>query len=123
MNMEKTAKAEKNTLTLVRWLKDYTTLAAIVVVFLIFAFFAPGFLTLNNLSSVLNQSAILLLVATGMCFTVVCGGTDLSVAATYGLGAMAAVLSLQAGLPTFLCVILAIAMPMPTESEAAFFPR
>lgn len=108
--MEKTAKAEKNALPIGRWLKDYTTLVAIVVVFLIFALFAPGFLTLNNLSSVLNQSAILLLVATGMCFTVVCGGTDLSVAATYGLGAMVAVLSLQAGLPTFVCILLAIAM-------------
>ncbi len=92
------------------WLKEYTTVVAITVVFLVFALFAPGFLTLSNLSSVLNQSAILMLVATGMSFTVVSGGTDLSVAATYGLGAMAAVLGLEAGLPAIVCVMLAILM-------------
>lgn len=89
-------------------LKDYTTVITIVAVFLIFAIFAPGFLTLRNLSSVLNQSAILLLVAVGMCFTVVCGGTDLSVAATYGLGAMVAVFGLQRGLPTPVCIVLSL---------------
>lgn len=90
-------------------LKDYTTVVAIVVVMVFFSVFAPGFLTLSNLSSVMNQSAILLLVATGMCFTVVIGGTDLSVAATYGLGAMVAVKMLEADVPVVFCILLALA--------------
>lgn len=103
--MEKTASSKFSLLTFV---KEYTTVVAIVVVMLAFAVFAPGFITVTNLSSVLNQSAVLLLVASGMCFTVVAGGTDLSVAATYGLGAMIAVISLEAGLPTGLCLLLSL---------------
>lgn len=87
-----------------RFFLDYTTIVAIILIFIAFSVFAPGFLSLANLSSILNQSAILLLVSVGMCFTVIGGGTDLSVAATYGIGAMIAVLCLQAKLPTILCI-------------------
>ncbi len=103
--MEKNKKGFRGVL---QWLYNYTTVVAIVLVFLFFAFAAPSFLTLSNLCSVLNQSALLMLVATGMCLTVVAGGTDLSVAATYGLGAMAAVLCLEAGLPVGVAILAAI---------------
>ncbi len=88
--------------------REYTTVIALVLIFLLFAIFAPGFISLSNLSTILNQTAILMLVSVGMCFAVVGGGTDLSVAATYGLGAMVAVLGLQAKLPPVVCILLAL---------------
>lgn len=103
--MEQTAKSKFSVLTL---LKDNTTVFAIIIVMAFFSIFAPGFLTNSNISSVLNQSAILLLVAVGMCFTVVVGGTDLSVAATYGIGALIAIKGLEAGLPTGVVIGLSL---------------
>lgn len=103
-------KNSKTSYQAVNMILENTTVVAMVVIFLFFAIFAPNFLSLSNLGSILNQSSILLMVSIGMCFTVVCGGTDLSVAATYGLGAMVAVKALQAGFGAPVCLLLAILM-------------
>lgn len=87
---------------------EYTTIIMLLVIFLFFSFFADGFLTLSNITTVLSQSSVLLLISIGMCFVVISGGTDLSVAATYGLGGMVTVLCIQAGLPAPIAFFIAI---------------
>jgi len=89
-------------------LYEYTTVIMLLIIFIFFSFSADGFLTLSNITTVLSQSSVLLLVSIGMCFVVISGGTDLSVAATYGLGGMVTVLCIQAGLPAPAAFLLAV---------------
>lgn len=88
---------------------DYSTVFLLLLIFLFFAITAPGFLSISNIASVLNQASVLLLVSVGMCFVVISGGTDLSVAAAYGLGGMIPVLCIQVGMNHILAFLIALA--------------
>lgn len=100
---------EKKQISLKKIVTEHSTIFLLLLIFLFFAVTAPGFLSLKNIASVLNQSSVLLLVSIGMCFVVISGGTDLSVAATYGLGGMIAVLCIQSGMNHLLAFVIAIA--------------
>lgn len=90
------------------FIMNNSTALLLLLIFLFFAVTAPNFLSIGNITSVISQMPILLLVSVGMCFVVISGGTDLSVAATYGIGGMVMVFSLQAGIPAGVSLILAI---------------
>ena len=77
---------KRKSFSLGRFLYDNTTAFMMLGIFAFFSVFAEGFLSIGNITTVLSSSSVLLLVSIGMCFVVISGGTDLSVAAAYGLG-------------------------------------
>lgn len=81
-------------------------LAAFALVLAYFAVFAPGFLGSYNLANIVEQSAVLGILAFGMTVVViggganvVTGGIDLSLAANLGLSAAVYAVALDAGWP------------------------
>lgn len=100
---------KKKSFDIGRFLYDNTTTLLLLAIFLFFSVFARGFLTIGNITTVLSSSSVLLLISLGMCFVVISGGTDLSVAAAYGLGGMVCVLCIRAGLSPVLAIGLALA--------------
>jgi erythritol transport system permease protein len=66
------------------------TLVALFVVFAFFAFFAPNFLSAENVLIVSKHVALNAFLAIGMTFVIIAGGIDLSVGSIVGLCAMVA---------------------------------
>jgi len=65
-----------------------------IILFLMFAMFLPGFLTVGNLLTLLRNVSILGILSVGMAVVVISRGIDLSMVATLAMGtAVAAVLS------------------------------
>jgi ribose transport system permease protein len=89
-------------------LTRYSTLIALIAVIILFSIINPMFLSPVNLANILSQSAILALVAVGLCFVVAGGGIDLSVAVSFDIGAMVAVMMLQAGFGWLPAIILGL---------------
>jgi len=67
-------------------LQEGTVITAFILLVVIFAIIAPGFLTGGNINNLLVNSMFVLLVATGMTFVLITGGIDLSVGSVMGLG-------------------------------------
>ncbi len=72
---------------LLRWLrrwepKDYGPLASLAVLVLFFAIFAPGFLRLTTAVAIVEQGAVLAIVAAGLTFVLLTGEIDLAVGMT-----------------------------------------
>jgi erythritol transport system permease protein len=63
---------------------------ALIIVFSVFAFMAPGFLSLNNVIIISKHVAIIALMSIGMTFVIISGGIDLSVGSIVGFTAMIA---------------------------------
>ncbi|MFV2062855.1 MAG: ABC transporter permease [Chloroflexota bacterium] len=76
----------------------------------VFAISAEAFLSSTNLLNLLRQSAPLVIVAAAMTFVITSAGIDLSVGSTVALISAAAALSLQAGIPWALVLILMIGL-------------
>ncbi len=70
--------------------------------------FSPYFLTLGNLRTVVEQSAINGIIAVGMTFVIISAGIDLSVGSILAFGGIVLALLLQAGWGTGTAVSLAI---------------
>ena len=80
-----------------------------LVLLVFFAVNAPGFLSVGNLSSVLlNNFALLAIVAIGMTLAISAGGIDLSVSVALDLAALTFVVSLNAGFGLFPAIVSAI---------------
>lgn len=76
----------------------YSMLGVLVVLIVIATILYPGFLNPANIGNILTQNSAVGLIAIGMTFVIICGGFDLSVGATYALGAtLYAGLTLQTG--------------------------
>ncbi|WP_102346217.1 ABC transporter permease [Bacillus sp. Marseille-P3661] len=89
-------------------LTRYSTLIALILVICIFTAISPAFLTASNWANILSQSSILAIVAIGLCFVVASGGMDLSIAVSFGIGSMVAVILLKAGVGWFLAIPIAL---------------
>jgi erythritol transport system permease protein len=63
---------------------------ALIIVFAVFSFMAPGFLSVGNLIIISKHVAIIALMAVGMTFVILSGGIDLSVGSIVGFAAMIA---------------------------------
>lgn len=91
-----------------RFLRDYSVVGAIVMLFAFLALFSPGFLSVENILNVIRQASIVAIIAFAMTFVFVGGGFDLSVGSVFALGgSLAAGLSLI--LPVPIAMILAVA--------------
>ncbi|TRL33439.1 ABC transporter permease [Rhizobium straminoryzae] len=84
----------------------YALVAALVLVFALFASIAPGFLSGANLLSVLvNNVALLAIAAVAMTFAVSAGGIDLSVGTAIDFASFAFVSLVLAGQPVLLAIV------------------
>src|SRR5688572_2803935 len=66
-------------------LRDYGIPIAVLIVFVYLSFASPSFLTSRNLLNVLDQSAIVGMVAVGGTLVLIGGGLDLSVGAIFAI--------------------------------------
>ena len=93
----------------VRWLLRYAFLFGLVLVFVYFSAAAPQFLSPSNLITVLENSAILLLVAMALTLVVSSGGIDLSVGVALDFGAWFSIVGMLVwGLPWPAAVALGV---------------
>jgi ribose/xylose/arabinose/galactoside ABC-type transport system permease subunit len=91
--------------------RDYGVTIALLLLVAVFAFWAPNFFTQSNLLLILQQVAVVGIIAIGMTFVILTAGIDLSV------GALMAVCGLFSGLfaqreVTFWNVVLAFGLPI-----------
>jgi ribose/xylose/arabinose/galactoside ABC-type transport system permease subunit len=76
----------------------YSMVGVLIVLVAVASILYPGFFNLANIGNILTQNSAVGLIAIGMTFVIICGGFDLSVGATYALGAVLyAGLTLQTG--------------------------
>jgi ribose transport system permease protein len=86
-----------------------TVLAALIILFVVSAVFAPGFMTSENLTNVLVQSVFVIILGIGMTFVLVAGGIDLSVGSTMGLSGALCIYSMNSGVPFVLALLIGLA--------------
>lgn len=84
--------------------------AFFVLVCVVFSLNADAFLSERNLLNLLRQSAPMLIVAVAMTFVITTGGIDLSVGSTLALASALAAITLEAGVPWPLMVLLMLAL-------------
>jgi ribose transport system permease protein len=103
------------------------SLVAFAALIVFFAVEAPFFLSLENLGLVLEQSAVLGVLAFGMTIVVIGGGTnivtggvDLSLAGNLGLSAAVYAIALQAGAPDWVAVALTLLTGLALGAVNAF---
>lgn len=88
-------------------------LIALVLVYLLFALFAPpSFLRIENLATMARQTVVVGIAASGMTLVILLGGIDLSVGSTVALSTVVAALCLREGLSGPLAALVATASGM-----------
>ncbi|SLM63916.1 MULTISPECIES: galactose/methyl galactoside ABC transporter permease MglC [Dickeya] len=87
------ATTKKSALT---WLKESGIYAVLLVLLVIIIAQDPSFLSLTNLSNILTQSSVRVIIALGVAGLIVTQGTDLSAGRQVGLAAVVAATLLQA---------------------------
>lgn len=100
--------------------RDLAPLISLAVLIAFFSFAADGFLKLNTLRLILQQGAVLGIVATGLTFVLLCGEIDLSVGTVALWTACACgVISQKMG-PGILGSTMAIILPLSTALMLGF---
>jgi len=94
------------------WIKKYTMVIALVVVFIFFAFLTDGrLLNPQNVSNLLLQNAYVLVMACGMLLCILTGGNvDLSVGSTLCLSAALSAKMLQSGQSPVTAILVSMAV-------------
>jgi ribose transport system permease protein len=91
------------------WLERVLPFASVAGLFFLLSIFAPYFLTVQNLSSVCRQTAVINIIALGMTLIMISGGIDLSVGSVMGFAGICGTLLLQAGVPLVPSIVGAMA--------------
>ena len=93
-------------------MRQYTMIAALLLIWLIFTFLTKGkFLTPRNLSTLFLQMVTIGILTGGMLLVMVAGNIDLSVGAVCGtLGAVVAYLMSKMGVPPIAAVLITVAL-------------
>lgn len=89
-------------------LRDLGTLFGLVIIFAVFAWLSPIFLTAPNLINILQQSSINACIALGMTLVIVSGGIDLSVGPIAALSAVVAASLMVNDVPVPLAMMAAM---------------
>ena len=82
-----------------RLMQQLLPFLSLIVLFVALSIASPYFLTANNLSSVVRQTAVFNTMALGMTIVIISGGIDLSVGAILGLGGLLGTMALERGYP------------------------
>lgn len=103
------------------FLLNNAILLALVLMVIVIMFIEPRFMQINVLKDILTQSSTRLIIALGICFTLLIGGTDLSAGRMVGLAAVISASMMQTAeygnrffpnlpqLPVFVPILIAIA--------------
>ncbi|MEU6719037.1 ABC transporter permease [Nonomuraea sp. NPDC046802] len=92
------------------WRTEAGVGSGLVLLVLLWIAVAPNFLTLTNMTVLLQQMSVLMIVAVGQTFVVLTGEIDLSVGSSVGLTTvLVAVLTVRAGLPLPVAVAAVLA--------------
>lgn len=98
-------------ISLISFYKKYGIYILLVITVAFFSVFAPNFLSVKNLISILRQVAVLGTIVTGLSMVMISGGMDLSVGAQCAMnGVLTAMLLTKTGIPTFLVVLISLAI-------------
>ncbi|SMD06401.1 ABC transporter permease [Primorskyibacter flagellatus] len=89
-------------------IRDAGTLLGLILIFAVFSFLNPVFLTGANLLNILQQSSINACIALGMTFVIISGGIDLSVGPTAAISAVVGATMMAAGVPIPLALLGAL---------------
>lgn len=91
-------------------LREYGILFALIAIVVFFQFATGGILLRPaNLTNLVLQNSYIVIMAVGMLLVIVCGHIDLSVGSVMGfVGALAAVLMVQFGLPSIVAAVLCL---------------
>jgi ribose transport system permease protein len=81
------------------WLERLLPFAGVTVLFIVLSVVSPYFLTIQNLSSVARQTAVINIMALGMTIIMISGGIDLSVGSVMAFAGICGTMLLQAGVP------------------------
>ncbi|WP_379133203.1 sugar ABC transporter permease [Paenibacillus sp. sgz500958] len=86
--------------------RAYTMVGALILIWVLFGFLSPTFLTSRNLSNLFTQMSVTSILAIGMVLVIVAGHIDLSVGSIVGLtGGIAAILSNWLELPAIIVIV------------------
>jgi ribose transport system permease protein len=90
-------------------LKKHAIIFVLVALMGLFSLVSPYFLTLRNLTNIINQNTYFIIVAVGLSFVMIGGGIDLSVGYQMSLvGVATAMLMLVYNVPPWLAVVLGL---------------
>ncbi|RFA16798.1 ribonucleotide-diphosphate reductase subunit alpha [Subtercola boreus] len=90
------------------WLVKGNLLIVFVVIVVIASLLSPDFLTVRNLSNLLQQSSLTGIIAIGMTLVILTSGIDLSVGSTAALSGMIVAITLDGSVPIPLAILLAL---------------
>ena len=79
------------------WLERLLPFASVVALFIVLSIASPYFLTLQNLSSVCRQTAVINIIALGMTLIMISGGIDLSVGSVMAFAGICGTTMLASG--------------------------
>ena len=94
------------------FLKRFLPYASLIGLFIFLSVASPYFLTVNNLSSVIRQTTVIVIMAVGMTVVIASGGIDLSVGSIVGLSGVCGAMLIAEGLPTPVALIGAVLVGM-----------
>ncbi len=83
------------------WVERFLPFASVAVLFIALSILSPYFLTVQNLSSVARQTAVINIIALGMTMVMISGGIDLSVGSVMAFAGICGTRLLQSGYPLF----------------------
>jgi ribose/xylose/arabinose/galactoside ABC-type transport system permease subunit len=89
--------------------RQLSTLAGLALLVTLLTVLSPHFLTVSNLSNVLEQTSINAVIAVGMTFVILSGGIDLSVGSLVALSGVALAGALRAGVPLPMALLAGLA--------------
>ncbi|BER93452.1 ABC transporter permease [Thermatribacter velox] len=90
--------------------REFSVLILIGALVVVFSIFTERFLSINNISNLLLQTAGIVTASIGMTMVIITAGIDVSVGSTMGMACAVSGLALTAGLPALLVFIVAIAV-------------
>src|SRR5215467_3942219 len=89
-------------------LKKLLPFLSFAFLFVLLSILSPYFLTLDNLSTVARQTAVINIIAIGMTLVILSGGVDLSVGAVLALSGICGTLLMSKGMPVLPATLLGI---------------
>ncbi len=90
------------------YIPEAVVLISFILLFLFFSFFAPHFLTALSIGNILTFGSITAIIVIGVGMLMISGEFDLSVGSNFALASYILALSLNAGFPVVLSILLAI---------------
>lgn len=88
--------------------KAYSLYLAFIVIFIVFSFLNPNFLSVNNILNIVVQSSIIAIIAVGQTMVILTSGIDLSVGSIVGAVGVGVGMLMVAGVPIHLALVLGI---------------